>query len=229
MGDILNYYVKLVDFMANMMGEDCEVVLQDCRKQSQSIVAISNGHISGRSVGAPLTDYGLKIIADGHWKTRDWDVNYQGRTQSGKTLICSTFFIKEKNELVGMLCFNSDPSRYIQMSRDLLKMGGITWDTNVSEDKEVQTMERFANSIPDMIYGAADETFGIGNYVRIDHLNQDERLRLLENLEQKGVFQLKGAVSEVASHLGCSEASMYRYLSKIAKMKKEKQKEKEYL
>lgn len=221
MGDILNYYVKLVEFMAYMMGDHCEVVLQDCRKRC--IVAIANGHISGRKVGAPLTNYGLKIIADGKWKTRDWDVNYQGKTQSGKTLVCSTFFIKEKNELVGMLCFNSDPSKFMKLSEEILKIGKVTWSLGAEVDKSVRPIESFVSSVPEMIYEAADEVFGIANYVKLDHLNQEERLRLLENMESKGVFQLKGAVSEVATHLGCSEASMYRYLSKISKKKKEEQ------
>lgn len=225
MSDILNYYVKLVDFMAQMLGENCEVVLQDCRKQSQSIVAIANGHISGRSVGAPLTDYGLKILAEERWRDRDWDVNYHGKTQSGKMLLCSTFFIKEKNELVGMLCFNSDQSKYLKLSEEILRLGRVSWQADFTAERAASPIEKFVNSVPEMIYNAADEVFGAGSYGKIDHLNQEERLRLLENLEEKGAFQLKGAVSEVAAHLGCSEASMYRYLSKITKKKKKERKE----
>lgn len=221
MSDILNYYVKLVDFLAQMLGENCEVVLQDCRKQS--IRAIANGHISGRSVGAPLTDYGLKIIAEGHWKEKDWDVNYQGKTQSGKMLLCSTFFIKEKNDLVGMLCFNSDQSQYMKLSEEILRLGKISWSAEEVTERAASPIEKFVNSVPEMIYNAADEVFGVGNYGKIDHLNQEERLRLLENLEEKGVFQLKGAVSEAAAQLGCSEASMYRYLSKISRKKKKRE------
>ncbi|MDO4295434.1 MAG: PAS domain-containing protein [bacterium] len=219
MGDILVYYEKLVDFLAEMLGEECEVVLQDCRKRC--IVAIANGHISGRKVGAPLTNYGLNVIAEGKWKTKDWDINYQGKTANGKQLVCSTFFIKEKNELVGMLCFNRDPSMFVKLSEEILRMGKVAWPLEALPDSSSRAIESFVGSVPEMIYEAAKEVFGALHYVKLDHLNQEERLRLLENLENKGAFQLKGAVSETAQHLGCSEASMYRYLSKIAKKKKE--------
>jgi len=38
-------------------------------------------------------------------------------------------------------------------------------------------------------------------------------------LNQKGIFMLKGAVSEVAKQLHCSEPSIYRYLNILNKDK----------
>ena len=37
----------------------------------------------------------------------------------------------------------------------------------------------------------------------------------VENLHRAGLFSMKGAVSEVAAQLGASEATVYRYLSKL--------------
>lgn len=221
MGNILDYYVKLVEFLGLVLGDQCEIVLQDCRKMSHSIVAIANNHISGRTVGSPLTDYGLKVIADGKWKTEDWAVNYAGHTTDGKTLRCSTFFIKEKGELVGMLCMNYDPSEYIRISNELLKLGGVFSETKGNRDIEkkettISPVESFYQTIPDMIRAAIKEIFGSLD-IDITRLNQEERLSVIGQLNEKGVFQLKGAVSEIAQIFGCSEASIYRYLSKLTK------------
>ena len=46
-------------------------------------------------------------------------------------------------------------------------------------------------------------------------LSQSQRLAVMERLEMDGVFLLKGAVKDAALALGISQASVYRYLSKI--------------
>ena len=43
----------------------------------------------------------------------------------------------------------------------------------------------------------------------------EEKIRIVENLHRAGLFSMKGAVSEVAAQLGASEATVYRYLSKL--------------
>ena len=42
-----------------------------------------------------------------------------------------------------------------------------------------------------------------------------ETCALPDDLQQAGIFYMKGAVSEVAAQLGSSEATVYRYLSKL--------------
>ena len=56
----------------------------------------------------------------------------------------------------------------------------------------------------------------VANYpVDVDRLNQDEKMEIMEILDRKGVFLLKGSVSFVAKELHSSEASIYRYLGKL--------------
>lgn len=53
-------YIKLVDFLDAIMGPRSEIALHDLSDFSRSIIALSNGHISGRSVGGPATNLVLK-------------------------------------------------------------------------------------------------------------------------------------------------------------------------
>ena len=43
----------------------------------------------------------------------------------------------------------------------------------------------------------------------------DEKIRLVKILEQKGAFQIRGVVSQVALRLGVSTFTIYNYLKKI--------------
>ena len=51
--------------------------------------------------------------------------------------------------------------------------------------------------------------------VEVDRLTQDEKMEIMDILNRKGVFLLKGSVSHVAQTLHSSEASIYRYLGKL--------------
>ncbi len=71
-------------------------------------------------------------------------------------------------------------------------------------------------SMPDMIRCTIEDVSGQTN-VPVDRLTMDEKVQIVEELHHSGVFFLKGAVSEVARQLGSSEATIYRYLSKLKK------------
>ena len=70
MDDLMNYYMNLVPFFGEALGKSFEVAVLDCR--TESIVAITNNHISGRSVGAPMTDFAKKMVSSGEWRNRDY-------------------------------------------------------------------------------------------------------------------------------------------------------------
>jgi predicted transcriptional regulator YheO len=54
--------LPLVQGLAEMFGPDCEVVLHDISQLPHSIVAIENGHVTGRSVGDVPTDVMLRSL-----------------------------------------------------------------------------------------------------------------------------------------------------------------------
>ena len=88
----------------------------------RQIVAIANNHISGREIGAPLTNVALKILMDKSYETQDYRLHYCGLSAEGKTLRSSTMFIKHNSKLVGMLCINFDDSRYLAASENVLRL-----------------------------------------------------------------------------------------------------------
>lgn len=211
---------KLVDFLGLILGDAYEIVLQDVSPDKMNIVAIANGHVSGRTIGAPLTDLSLQMLTDGEWKTKEYLCNYTGATKDGKLLKSSTFFIKEDRKLVGMLCINQDTSRFQAISDEVLRIGGIMSQQAHSENKPElmpRKVENFSEDFSEMTIRAILDTLGTDNQIPLNRLKQSERMKIVEGLNKKGVFVMRGAVSEVARQLECSEASIYRYLSKVQK------------
>ena len=62
----MQYYANIVPFLGVVLGDTYEIALLDCR--SKQLVAIANGHISGRTVGAPMTNLACQIVEKGDWR-----------------------------------------------------------------------------------------------------------------------------------------------------------------
>ena len=60
----LEPYAKLVDFLSAALGDNCEIALHDLTSKDQEIVAISNNPISGRGVGAKLSNLSLHYLEE---------------------------------------------------------------------------------------------------------------------------------------------------------------------
>lgn len=220
-------YKPLVEFLGIALGENCEVVLQDVSKEKNCIVAIVNSHISGRKIGSPITDLALKFMVNEEWKDKNYICNYTGKTAKSKILSSSTFFIKDNGKLIGMLCINIDTSRMSEISETLYALSKSLprIATQLSPEPTLPTTmtdnetETFFEKPEDIIDSFFDNFFRENN-VTAERLTIDEKLMLIERLENIGIFRLKGAISYVAEKLLISEPSVYRYRSNILKKPK---------
>lgn len=220
---MLKQYSLLVEFLGKSLGPDYEVALHDIGYDTNSIVAIANGYISGRTIGAPMTNLALSIISDKSYKNSNYKLNYNGISDDQRILRSSTMFIKnEKEELVGMLCINFDDRKYVDISNQLLKL--CHPDKLIEQNSTYESInslldagsETFSGSISEVTEIVLNKVLADKN-IPIDRLTQNERLNIIDILNRKGIFMLKGAVHEVSKQLLCSEPSIYRYLSKLNK------------
>lgn len=222
---LLKEYIHLTEFLGKALGPDYEIVLHDLADKNHSIIAIVNGHISGRQVGAPLTNVALKVLMDKSYRTQNYLLHYFGVSAKGRTLRSSTFFIKQDGELIGMLCINFDDSRYREAELTIRRLchpdsfvreilgDSLTSDCPIPTSPEP---ENFHNSIEAVTSDAVNhELSRLG--VTADRLTPDERAEIIASLETGGIFLLKGAVKNAADALQCSQATIYRYLSQIKK------------
>ena len=225
---MLRQYTVLVEYLGATLGPDYEVVLHEILPETSRVAAIANGTISGRDVGAPITNAALRMIMQKQYETSDYNLNYTGQLANGKTIRSSTMFIKDGGKLVGLLCINFDDSRYLAASENVLRLchPDIFIDDHIAPQQAEPgdpfpravpaTTESFHNSI-DAVAGDAVGRELIRLGVTADRLTPDERMQIIASLENGGIFLLKGAVKDVADALHCSQASVYRYLSQIKK------------
>ncbi|WP_324823894.1 helix-turn-helix transcriptional regulator [Sinanaerobacter sp. ZZT-01] len=222
---LLAPYIKLTEFLGNTLGPDYEVALHDLTNRKQSIIAIANSNISGRDIGAPLTNMALQMIKDKVYEKNNFCSNYKGVAANGKALRSSSMFIKHKGKLIGLLCINFDDSRYQIISEELMRVchpdtfigTSFQYDgqqvASSSNIKKISS-ESFPNSKNAVIAEAISNELATLN-VSAARLTTDERISIISSLEKNGIFLIKGSVQKVADDLHCSSASVYRYLSKL--------------
>lgn len=226
--NMLTQYIKLTEFLGVILGPDYEVVLHDVRDTQNSIIAISNGNVSGRGLGAPLTDYAKKILLEKVFEQKDYLHNYQAIAAENDTMLrSSTFFIRgEGGEVELLLCVNFTDARYRELSDRILKLrhpdefveSNFVYNEVKASREWVRTPE--AETFHGSIFTAIDEAVGhvLGQAnVPVDRLTMDEKMEIIAILEKNGVFRLKSAVKQVSQKLKCSQASIYRYLGRLGK------------
>ncbi|MBE6990247.1 MAG: hypothetical protein E7426_05830 [Ruminococcaceae bacterium] len=220
--ELKRHYSLLVDFLGHILGPDYEIALHELTDHSNEIVAIANGQLTGRHLGSPLSNRMLEFLAARMYETRDYVLRFESVTEGGKKMCSNTLFIKSRdNELTGLLCVNFDASRYEELSRRVMDLcGGMLTPGQQSGTRLIAEEERGApeQPYPTSIAGATASIVSevVSGYpVPVERLTQDEKMEIMDTLNRKGVFLLKGSVSYVARELHSSEASIYRYLGKL--------------
>lgn len=227
----LKQYYIMVDFLEQLLGPDYEIVLHDMSLNNGEIVKIANGNITGRRVGGALTDGGKKSIAEGIYKDIEFHSNFHTRNKFGKLLRSCALFIKdENNNLDGILVVNFDDSKFINIVEQLLKL--IHSETFIEERKSIEndgdeTITVINDSIQDIINYTINDVLEHDTSINLAHemsavrdnlitfMSTQTRYNIIKELDEKGIFQIKGSVQEAAKLLNCSTPSIYRYLTMI--------------
>lgn len=207
---LLNTLKTTVEFLGRVLGENTEIVLHDLSDYDTSILAISNS-LTGRKVGGPLTDFALKILKQSQNSDSDCFINYHGKSADGKSLRSSTMIIRDEHgHPVAMLCINIDISEYQRFKGVLQSLIGP--EVTIEEPQKVT--ETITPSIEELTVSVIERIIG-STSVPPERMTIDEKMEIIRQLNDEGVFLLKGAVKEVASRMKSSEVTIYRYVSKL--------------
>ncbi len=193
--DLRARWGPVVDCIADLLGSNAEVVLHDVRKPERSVIMIRNGHITGRTLGAPLTDLGFFMLRESEKRIETLGV-YYSRTENGKVLKCNGANLRdEKGNIEAMLCINIDVTHEVPMIRN----GDQAHVEHYRTDIE-QVMDT-------MIDDAVRQADG--------PLSQEQKLELIRALEARGVFLARGAVKRVSAALAMAVPTVYKYIQRV--------------
>lgn len=212
----LSAFIPFVKGLAETFGSNCEVVLHDFSDLQHSIIAIENGHVTGRSVGSPMMEASLKLYVSE--KVDEDNINYTGKSADGRVLKSSTMFVKdETGKILGCLCINYDITELVAVQRvmnDLMKVSG----THLGITKGVEETEEVFNVVSGVLKDLVNDTI-TQNGKPIIYLTKEEKVGIVDILDQKGAFLIKGAIDYVAEVLCVSRYTIYNYLDEIREQK----------
>ena len=205
-------FIPLVEALAETFGKNCEVVLHDFSKPHQSIVKIANGHVTGRRVGDPATDLILSFLGKKGRKNESL-VGYCTKTKRGDELKSTTVFVKNgKDKIVGALCININVTPYLS-TKNLLEDLCLIPNRGFPEAEE-QIDEKFEASVKNLIDDLLEKSIkGIGKPVV--HMRKEDKLTILRDLKERGLFLIKGSAQRVSRELSVSLPTVYKYLEEI--------------
>ena len=216
---LLESYFPIASFIAAIIGPQCEVVVHDISDPERSIIFIENGHISGRRVGDASTDLVLKILKAEAYREEQFIANYKASGARGQTFRSSTYFIKNgSGELVGLMCLNIDIT-HMEVAADwinsILRGGSLTPPAALDAPKDDKpSTEYLQGNVDDLLQHIIQTVLGKVS-IPADRLSSNEKIEIVKELNEQGVFLLKGGVSKVAAALSISEPTVYRYLQKL--------------
>lgn len=204
---------RMAKGIAEMFGSNCETVINDLADPLHPVLAIYNGHVSGRSVGSKRDVTGIEQDL-----YLDTDViNLLAVTPNGQQTKSTTFSIKGDDYHYGF-GINYDFTPLAYANRVLLDL------MHTEVDFRSALYKPRDNGISELL----DEAIlRIGKPTR--EMNKADRLRVIEHLKDMDAFSYRRAVPYVASHLGVSRYTIYKYLDEVNARPPEDMEEKEDL
>lgn len=200
------YLERISKAIAAEFGDNCEVVIHDLKKGlDKSIVAIENGHITGRAVGGPSTNLGLEVMRGSQDGTDRY--GYITHTQNGKILRSSSvYFENDKGDIIGSLCINFDLSSILVAQNALNQL-------LVANQEEEVTKEHFVNNINDIVEKIMAEYMQKNNLI-LNSMSKDDKVKMIKYLDSKGVFLVRNSSQRVCDFLDISKFTLYAIIKK---------------
>lgn len=190
--------------IAAQFGSNCEVVVHDLSKHpDHSIVAIENGHVTGRKVGDGASHVVIEQLQTNDPEPRD-HLCYLTRTPDGKILKSSTVYIhNSKGKVAAILSINFDISKLLMVEsavRDLVSTG----EPQQSEPEKIVNIN---DLLDDLI---SQSVALVGKPVAL--MNKEDKVKAIRFLNRNGAFLVTKSGDKVAKYFGISKYTLYSYI-----------------
>ena len=196
---LIEFYTRLAHGLAVQFGSNCEVVVHDLQGKDieHSIIAIENGHVTGRRIGDGPSQIVLESLHNSKQNLKQEDrLAYLTKTKNGKILKSSTIFIRD----------DSDISLMLAMEKELSSFTGT-----IEEDT---TKEPIAVNIGDLLDELITQSVQhIGKPVTL--MSKEDKVQVVRLLNEAGAFLITKSGPKVCQFLGISKYTLYSYLDEI--------------
>ena len=210
----LKKYIPIVKTIAEMFGKKCEVLVHDFSNPQHSIVAIENGHVTGRKIGDPITDLALSVLKKNGYENKKTDriVNYKTKSKDGKVLKSSSVFIRNnQKKIIGCICINYDITVDLVFHK---AMDEFCTTVDLDKEKSEKGIETFTSNVNEVLKNIIQEAVEkIGKPIPL--MQKEDKLMVAKIADEKGAFLIKGAITQLAKEINVSRFTIYNYLEEI--------------
>lgn len=199
--EALDFLKRLAECMAIMFGDSCETLVHDMGVATHPVLAIYNGHVSGREIGSTRDIYGNQAGDKGVniGITQDY-INHRVDTINGKKIKSSTIHMQGEDYSYA-LGINYDYTRIDEMNHFLSNFIQVDKDLeNAIEDKSQNKVEELMNQCI-MVMGK-----------EVKEMNKKDRLQVVKMLKEKNAFTYQKSVPYVSERLQVSRCTIYKYI-----------------
>lgn len=203
----LQKYVPIANMIAKTFGRQCEVVIHDLSIPQNSVVYTLNNHVTGRQIGQPFEHLVKEVLLSKNFDG-DSTVNYMTVIKDGREIKSSTTLLRDAGgKLIGALCINVD----VKPLKDAMNfMGDFMNVEQANLEVEAEPFGNVMEIVDDLIDKIIDQD-------SVNNLKRKDKLEVIQFMDEKGVFLIKGAIDKVAERLNISKVTVYSYLDEIKK------------
>ena len=201
----MEFLFQLAKGLAKQFGPNCEVVVHDLASNDpdSTIVAIENGHVSGRKVGDGPSHIVLEALRGDSSVLKD-HFGYLTRTKDGKILKSSTIFIRDDDgKPVGIFAINYDITLLLSMEETLNQF-------TATEDQQREP-EPIARNVSDLLDELISQSVKlVGKPVPL--MTKDDKVKAIRFLNDTGAFLITKSGDKVCKFFGISKYTLYSYI-----------------
>ena len=201
----LQYLAQLARGVAGQFGSNCEVVVHDLASHDpeHSIVAIENGHVTGRRVGDGPSPLVLEELRGDPGRLQDRLCRLT-RTRDGKMLKSTTLYLRgEDGTAVGLFCINYDITFMLAVENQLKQFTDV--------QPEARMAESAARSVSDLLDELIEQSVAlVGKPVAL--MNKEDKVRAIQFLNETGAFLITKSGDRVCKYFGISKYTLYSYI-----------------
>ena len=201
----IEFCKQLAKGVARQFGSNCEVVVHDLSAgdPEHSVVAIENGHVTGRRLGDGASHIVLEAMKADPDSLTD-RLSYLTRTEDGKILKSSTMYVRdEEGKPVGLFAINYDIT--------MMKMMEDTIQEFTRTESNVQEPQTITHNVNDLLEELIKQSAQlVGKPVAL--MTKDDKIKAIRFLNESGAFTIMKAGQRVCNFFGISKYTLYSYI-----------------
>ena len=209
----VDFCMKLAKGIARQFGPNCEVVVHDLGTEDldHSIVAIENGHVSGRQIGDGPSHVVWEALTSDPALLED-RLAYLTRTEDGKLLKSSTIFLRDsRGTPVGVFAINYDITMMKAMEE---AVHGL-----IALDEPNLEPEKITHSVQELLEELIEQSARlVGKPVEM--MNKEDKIKAIRFLNESGAFLITKSGQRVCNYFGISKYTLYSYIDESKGEKK---------